>query len=1312
MTLREQNLTSEQISELLSKFHNYPFSELHAHTHLSNLRMIDSNIKTEDLIQHAYDVGLNGIAITDHEALSSHIKALETHSEIILGKEYDKSRDFKVMLGNEIYLNNTREPQKKYYHFLLIAKDEVGYKQLKKLSTEAWKNSFHDRGLERTITTYQDIIDIVGEDKGHLIASTACIGSFLGASILEFIETGSQSAKSDIDEFISFCLGIFGEDFYIELQAGKSEEQIEYNKIALNISKAYKIKYTITNDVHYLKESEKELHSAYLKSRDGERETELFYNSTFMKTPENMIEWMPYMSLEDIVSGFDSTMEIHSKCETINLFKDIIVPKMELPEFELEGTFAQYYDKYEFIKEMSLSKYSENRYLAYGVEKGFKKKGQEFNDENLSRIDVEFEQLLKISKNLGTNMSSYYNLVDKIVDIIWTVSYVGVARGSVTGFYICYLLEISQLNPIEHDLPWWRHVHNSKVSLADIDLDSEASKRQLIFDLLKDFFGWDRCLNIVTFKTEGSRSSLLTSGRGLGIGHDEVQELADYVKFERGQQWSLSDCWYGNEEKGREPVSGFLEKAQQFPNLIETALKIEGVICGRSIHASGFYIFDDNFIEYNSAMKAPNGQLVTAWNMDDSDKQGGLKVDILTIEALDKIHIAIDLLIEDNVIECKGSIRDTYNEYLHPDVLDYTSEGMWEHLSLGEINSVFQFDTDVGGQGIKKIQPKTLKELAVANSVMRLMATEDGELPIDKYVRYKNFPQQAIDKMDEYNLTQIEKDVISKYLLKNNMLAVEQEDIMELTLDKDISNFSMKESDLLRKIVAKKKTKDIEKMKETYYQFGRETGTSDNMLSYVWNECIGIQLGYSFSRNHTMPYSAIALQEMNLYNTYNPIYWNTAVLTVNASASDESGNNKNTDYGKMAKAIGDMKSRGAVVEFPNINTSKLAFTPDTKDNSILFGLKAINGIGDGVAVNILENRPYTSLNNFIEKATEVKKTAIIKLIKSGAFDLLENLPREQIMKNFLVSINTKESATKVTFATIDNLLFLDLIPDWAKPMLKIYYFHKHINNKKYFFNKAKNKNRYYLPKDSKTMDFFNSNLIHLLDEDVDYEYVDDYIVYTVSNVKKAVDIEIEPLTKWLYSDTLREKYNSLSSDLYFKEDWDKYCKGSISTWEMDSLCYYYHEHELTHLNKELYEIVDFNKLPETPEAFETYWKAGREFRKFQLYRIAGTVLDREKNKHTLSLLTDTGVVKVKFYQGVFTNYDKQISRYDDETGKNEIIEKSWFGRGNMLFIVGYRRDDQFIPRTYVSSIYQHTVMKINNINDDGIVEVKTEREWN
>ena len=277
---------------------------------------------------------------------------------------------------------------------------------------------------------------------------------------------------------------------------------------------------------------------------------------------------------------------------------------------------------------------------------------------------------------------------------------------------------------------------------GDVDIDSEQSKRGRIIEATKKKYGRDRVLNICTFKTEKSKSAILTAARGMGISNDEAQYLASLIPVVRGAVTSLDVMVHGTEEDDIKPDKQFIDECHKYDGLLETAMQIEGLVCGRSSHASGVIIFDQPYTELNCMMKAPSGLEVTQWNMDDSTYCGGLKFDYLSIQNLDCMHECLNFLVQNHKIEWQGSLKATYDKYFYPDFIDYDSEEMWNMAQKGEIYNLFQFQTQVGSQAIKKIKPKSLVELGVANSVMRLMApSEHGqevEQPIDRYVRYKN----------------------------------------------------------------------------------------------------------------------------------------------------------------------------------------------------------------------------------------------------------------------------------------------------------------------------------------------------------------------------------------------------------------------------------------------------------------------------------------------------------------------------------------------------------------------------------------------
>lgn len=1274
------------------------FSELHAHSEYSSLRFLDSTVKIGALIDYALKIGLSGVAVTDHECLSGHIKALQHYKEI-----KDEHPDFKLILGNEIYLINESDYQNtdKFFHFILLAKDIVGHSQLRELSTRAWSRMYTYKRMERVPTFYSDLADVIGNNQGHLIGMSACLGGYLPFLLLN---DKFEQAKF----FVDWCINLFGKDnFYVELQAGISEEQIEFNKKAIDFCKTNGYSWTFTNDVHYLNKGKRKLHAAYLNSADEDRETDSFYENTYFKTEDEMFARTTYLNPEDVKQGFNNTIKITNDIEFYDLHQDVIVPERKIPDYKPVHLFALYYNKYSYIKKFAESEYPQDRFILYQIEEGFKEKNEIFNDENLSRIDIELKQLWDISIKLNQRISAYYNLSEYIVEIMWDDnkgnSLVGVARGSVTGYYIAYLINITQINPIKWNLPYWRHLVADRPELPDVDIDSQSSQRPQIFQAMKDTFGHDRGLNIITFKRETSKAAIQTACRGLGIDTDTAHEISSLVPITRGKVWSIKECLEGNEDNNYQPVKEFVNKIKEHPMLLETVQEIENLVCGRSSHASGFYLFNDKFVKQNSLMKTPKGIDVTCWDMADSDYCGALKVDFLTIEALDKIRKCMDLLIADGKMEWQGTLRATYNKYLHPNVINYNESKMWKMLENNNIPDLFQFDTLVGGDAVKKIKPTTLKQLSLANSVMRLMGDTDN-MPIDRFVRFKNDSTQWDKEMKEANLNDDEIKILKHYLDHNFGCSIEQEDVMELSMDKHIAGFNIVEANKLRKGIAKKKKNILAKVKELFFTKGHEIGTRQEMLDYVWNDCIKPQLGYSFSRNHTLPYSTIGLQEMNLSYYYPIIYWNTACLTINASANEEIEDNKSTNYGKIAKAIGDMQTHGVQIELPEINSAKFEFSPDNINDQIIFGLKGINSIGDDIANTIVQKRPYSSLEDFISK-NEIEIKPMINLIKAGCFDKICNISRYEIMKQYIVlltkqKVETKNSLNMQNFPSIINLNILPKEFDFQK---QLYYF------KKYVFSKDNmvKKNEYQLDNESRI--FFENVCMSYLKENQDYRIdVDGTIIYK-NKFDKWYNTQIEELKSWLQNTKSVEKYNLALYNNYATTIWNKYCNGNISKWEMDSLSFYYTKHELADVNLKKYSLTRYKNISREPMIIGKIQRKNRSWSKYQLYNIVGTILDKNANGHYITLLTVDGVVTVKFYSGIFTFYNKRISERKDD-GKKTVIEDSWFSRGNKVLITGFRKNDMFYPKRYNDSIYQHTICKINEVYENGDLDLQYERE--
>lgn len=1288
------------------------YSGLHNHTHYSNIKgMRDSINRVDVLIDEAYKKGYKAIAITDHSSVSGHVEAVDYYN-----KKY-KDKDFKVILGEEIYLvddiQDIRNNGGRYYHMVLLAKNKRGHKAIRKISSQSWKNFYLTGKLERTPIEKKQLEEIMKEHKGDVIASSACLGSELSQLVLKFVNNPTKENKVNIHRFIKWCQNVFGEeDFYFELQPNDDEEQVMYNRTAIKIAKAYGIKWIITNDAHYLTKEDGKIHSAFINanSDSGANERDSFYKTTYIMTPQEMWDYCKLsMTFDDFKEAMRNTIEISNKCEVYELTAPVKIPQRKLPIFEVKHLFKDYYKDYKYINLFATSEEKQDLFFLYLVENGFIQREQEINDINLKRIDDEMEVLWEVSIKLNVRMSAYYNMMELLIKLSWEEgdSIIGVSRGSGTGFYTGYLLGLSQINPITHNLPYWRHLSVNRPELGDWDFDSENTKRKKILEAYKNHFNneYDNVLNIGTFKTEGTKSTVQTCCRGMGINRDEATAISSLVKSERGKQWSIREMLYGDEEKERKPIYEFKNAIARYEGLEEALFKVEGLIVGKSVHASGIFIYENGYIEENnSMMKTASGVEVTSFDMNDSTNVGNLKYDALTVEALDKIRVCMDLLVRDGYMEWQGTLKKTYDKYLHPDILDYETEEMWDILGEGTILDVFQFQTDIGIQTIKQTKPKNLEQLAHANSLMRLTCDGD-ETPTETFVRYKNNINEWYQDMDKAGLSKRDMEVLEPHLLSLSGIASTQEDIMEMSMNPIISGFTEVEANKLRKGISKKIESQIKESKELFFKKGLEIGNSEEFLNYVWNEQFGKQLGYAFSRNHTVPYSVIAIQEMNLAYHYPMIYWLTAVLICNSGSADEEEDGS-TDYGKIATAIGNVQRQGVNVALPNINKSGYSFEPDVENNRIYYGLFAISGINQEIAHYIINNRPYNSLDDFMDKTKDIlKNTHYLALIKAGAFDELEGINRKDIMKKYISKTTNK--VTQIDGRHIVKMLNNKLTPYYNTLQAKFLKFRNYIFSSKFeITTEYTTKSRKFYLLNNISEDFFKEHFIQHCEEGRQYYYDIEGLVVNKNTFDTVFKKVAKDISEWSKSQEALDMYNQMVVEEEFISKFT-----SIEQGEIESLNYYYTGHIMDNCNIENHGIEDFFELSETPIIKEVRTsKKGFKYNVYNSYRIAGTVIHKDKNKHLVYLSTPTGVVPVKYRDGVFSHYDKRISVILPN-GKKKVYSESWFKRHTHLVIEGYRKLNTFIP--YVDDKSRHTTMRVVKINKDNeypfVLEVERPR---
>ena len=1303
----------------------------------SNETLRDCINRVEGLIDLAIELGHECVAITDHETISSYIKAEKYYKKI-----KEKHPDFKLIRGNEIYLTrngltakNYDKTKDRYFHFILLAKDIEGYKQICQLSTRAWQRSYMSRRQRRRPTYYQDLKDIVKPNQGHLIASSACLGSQLDRFLLQYMETQDREYYETAKRWCQYIEDIFGKgNFYLEMQPSNNAEQIFVNKQLLQIASELGLKYIITTDSHYGRPEEAKIHEAFLNAQDGDREVKSFYASTYMMKDEEVRGYLKYLTHEQIENAYEAIREIKDKCEDFSILKPLKIPSLPWREFHArtQEEIDEYIKLMPELEKFLNSPYEADRELFFAVIDGVKKHEDLQNEEAYKALNECLEMTWISSQVNNAQWSAYFLNLQKIIDECWNSgTLVMPARGSGMGFVLLYALDIIQINCLREKTKTypWRFLNPARVSVLDIDVDIEGIRRAQTLDHLRKTYGSNRVSNVATFKTEKSRSAIQTACRGLGIDIDEANYIANLINVNRGQTDTLTAMYYGDEETATQANQTFVAEVNKHPGLWEVASKIEGLICGVGIHAGGVVFTDEDFTESSALMRAPDGTIITQFELHDLEDVSMIKMDLLSVEAADKIHTCLDLLVEQGYVEKKATLRETYEEALGVYKINRDDKKMWDMVQNHEIVSLFQMEQQSGVRGIALTHPRSVDELAVLNSVIRLMATEKGaESPLDKYARFRTNPRAWDQEMIKMGLTESERAIMHRELDISDGMSITQEQFMQLVQLPECGGWDLQFADKLRKSIAKKNPKEYDALTQKFFENVKEKGLSEKFCNYVWNIEIALSRGYGFNAAHTYSYSMVALQEMNLARFFPIIFWNTANLIVDSGGIqtveyDEDGEaslvvetepdedldeeeqeeweeenettsaderedkkkekTKTVDYGKVASAIGRFSTYGIVVSPPNINSSSYTFTPVVERNEILYGLRGITRLSTSIIQEIISKRPFHSVQDFIDRV-KVNKIQMSNLIKCGAFDELVGKPREEIMRQYIESIT--DTKQRLTLQNMQMLINYDLIPEEMTFSKKVFLFNK--------FLKQQKKVEYYE---------LNDAAINFIANHFSADYLSNGTRISAAVWDNLYQKSMDPMRAYIkmHKD---EMLTALNNALY-KEMFDKYAAGTVSHWEMESVNFYSHPHELAG-SQYLYD--DFMKLSEEPEIDYSFTgKDGNEIRVYKLRRIIGTVIDKNKIKNTVTLLTPSGVVNVKVYKNQYAGFDKQLSEKGAD-GRKHVVEPSWFKRGTLLMIQGIRRGADFIPKKCRDSFYP-VISKIIDIHEDGTLEFQTER---
>lgn len=1283
----------------------------HTHDEYSNITTgLDSLNKLPDLVRRAQELGLSGLAITNHDNLSEVIDINRMQKK--LRKE---ENPFTLAIGNEIYLVQSYDPydsqKEKYYHFILIAKDKIGYDALVRFSSAAWYRSTIKRGKRRVPTLMKDIEQLMGDAKGHLVATSACLGGMLPSLVLA---GAGDLAKA----FMNWCVEQFGEDdFYVEIQPSNHAEQITFNEwVYKNIPPEH---VTIATDAHYQDKEDFPIFEAFLRSdeKNQKREVKEFYDFARLMGEDEVYSIIrSTTSIDDEWLGkvMENTIKISQQIEFYDLAQDPRIPGAPLErafgkELMLGGWEVEYVSNWDTIKWALQEKDEQTRYCIYTCLNALKDRNK-LNDEYLDRLEEEFDTFKFQSEAFHDNFFKYFNTMQHYIDLAWANDCaVGPSRGSASGCLICYLMDVVQCDPMQYNLPFWRFANKVRTSPLDIDTDFQPSRRQDLFAAIRRERGELGLTQVATFRKLTLKAAINSAGRGYrapdfpnGLDADVTTYLSSLIEIKRGFVATLKQTLEGDETTGYNVNHQFIKEVDQYPGLMDIIKKIEGVIVGSSTHAAAVILFDeqDRLIDHSSLMRAPNGDICTALDLHTVEEAGCYKYDFLLLSTLDIQATCFKLLQRHHKIDPTLTLKECFRTYINPNTIDFDNPVIWEKLYNNEVLSIFQWDAASGRKGILAAKPQSLAELTSLNGLIRLMTTEGEEDQIERFCANKNDPSRFEREMLDHNVPDELRQIMHEVLDEYNGCAATQESFM--VLSQRLVGFTLKEADALRKTVAKKKMAEITKQHELFTSKGLNKGLEASVVEYLWTVVVKPSLGYGFSLNHALPYSIVGVQCILMGGVlFHPIYWQTACLLQRSGALD----GKSTDYNKIAKAVSLLTKQGVKIETLNINKSERNFQISEEDNTIYFGFSGVKGLKAEAIGKILMNRPYESMLD-CKVRTGADITSMVALVKAGAFNDFGS-PMEHIEVLSRFEADQKLQLNGQNYGTILKAGLWPKDPpelELARQFFCFYSYLKKLPNGKIAMHDPENAADYF-GTNEKVLDFLEALEI-TPDNCLDlFQKFGDTWGIKKTAMKSIYDVYLKPMKKYLidHQEEMLDKFNA-----QVVTEWrEKYfpASQSLAQWEIETMGLCFHEHPMTHVIN----LSDFDELPSEPQIASIFrTKTGRNIPLYKLTMIAGIVIAKDKLHSSITLLTSTGPVEVKFRKQQFASYDAQISKKVGD--KKQIVEKSWLNRGVGLIIHGMRQDDQFIAKTYKNSKMTHTAYKVTAILPTGKLEVQKERK--
>lgn len=887
------------------------FTHLHVHTEYS---LLDGLSKIDQLVDKAMEYGMDSLAITDHGAMYGVIKFYLAAQEA----------GIKPIIGLESYLAARSRFDKQAnidsdrHHLILLAKNETGYKNLMKLTTLAHLEGFY----------YKPRIDkeLLAKYHDGLIATSACLE---GEIPYWLRKNEAKKAVVVAKEYQA----IFGKDFYLEIQHHPQiADQQKVNLKMIDLSRKLGIPLVATNDVHYVSKDDAEAQDALLAVQtqkmigDENRLTMLDSPDFYLKSQEEMNE-----AFADLPEAIENTRKISRAC---NL--EIPMGKWILPNYSLpEGETAE-----DHLRALALKR----------LEERFSQPSKEA----LTRLNYELE----IICNKG--FATYFLIVQDFVN--WAKAQkirVGPGRGSAAGSLVSYVLRITSIDPLYHNIPFERFLNPLRPTPPDIDIDIADDRRDEVIEYITQKYGKEKVAQIATFGTIKARNAIRDIGRVMGFPYSEPDKLAKLIP----QNLTISEALKVV------PELASLYRQPKYKKLMDLATKVQGVSRHVSTHAAGVVVADKDLTEYTPLqMETKENRIMTQYDMycldlNMSEKAIGLlKIDLLGLRNLTILEKAL------------GYIKSLQGVEIDLSELPLDDKPTYKTLADADTTGVFQLESAGMRRLARKLKPSTFTDIAAMVAL------------------YRPGPMQFIDEFvsNKLNRAKIKypHEDLKPVLEETYGIAVFQEQCLQIA--NVMAGYSLGEADILRKAIGKKKKALMAKEKIKFLKQAGEKGYQPQVAESVFG-LIERFAGYGFNKAHSTGYAMIAYQTAYLKSHY-PIEFMAALLTAEASGS--SGPDKDK---KISLAIEECRKKRIKILLPDINKSSSWFTIEPVADSlngkaIRFGFKAIKNVGEAAIKAVFEAREmggvFHSLTDFCQRVDgqKVNKKVLESLIKAGAMD--------------------------------------------------------------------------------------------------------------------------------------------------------------------------------------------------------------------------------------------------------------------------------------------------------------------------------------